>query len=221
MSALAVERRTPPDHDRCDTHRRYKLNCAQYEELLTASSQRCQICRRSVGHQSRPKLDIDHEFWGDLWAVRGLLCTGCNTNLGQDGQGWPSHKKYLANTWWRAKCAENGVIAGLRPEPEIGTVIRNQWDTIWIHTAEGRWDAIRQGGVGRGAKPWKQLHRAYGPHNLLPMDITVEGVEYDEMYWARADIDRNPRHWARDDVYRVAAERKSAELAFAKGVLFQ
>jgi hypothetical protein len=214
-----AEGRTLPDHDRCDTHRHYKLNCAQYEDLLAACSQLCQICGRSAERHARPKLRIDHE-WGGLWAVRGLLCAGCNANLRQDGQGWSVHERYLATPWWKAQCAKRGLPAGKRPEPEIGSAIQNQWDTVWLHARQGWWHAFKQNGVGRGTKPWDQLNDAYGPHNLVPFDVTTSAERYSDLYWIQWEIDHHPKFYDREDIHRAAAGLRSAEAAHSAGVLF-
>lgn len=58
----------------------YGLSPEGYEQLLTAQGRCCAICKGTdPGHWSG-KFQIDHDH--ATGAVRGLLCSGCNTGLG-------------------------------------------------------------------------------------------------------------------------------------------
>ena len=161
--------RTAPDHDRCDTHKHYRLNCAQYENLLTRSGQKCEICGTSGILMPQEKLHIDHDI--TPWGVRGLLCLRCNTVLGQTKDRWPDGQEYLANSWWRTRCAALGIPAELGPEPEIGSAIRNQFGTVWMRSSDERWEAPTQDGHHPPPKSWRELYHSYGAHNLVPYDL--------------------------------------------------
>lgn len=160
---------TLPDHGRCDTHRHYKLGCDQYERLLARCGQRCEICRASVAGTTAGKLFIDHS--GPKWAVRGLLCNGCNTRL-RDGRGWfQGSAEYLSRTWWVQECARVGVPSAIAPEPPIGSAIRDQYVTIWVREADGNWHPSGPGSPGVSHWSWERIYEQRGPHNMAPFDV--------------------------------------------------
>jgi Recombination endonuclease VII len=160
---------TLPEHDRCDNHRKYRLSCQQLENLIERSGQRCEICRTPSARTSWQRLHIDH--CGPLWAVRGLLCGNWNICLEDDKAGSPEAKNYLANAWWERRCAAIGVPTTLRPEPPIGSAIRNQFGVIYIRRNDYLWDAERQNNRNSPSMQWDRLYRSYGPHNLEPFDL--------------------------------------------------
>ena len=161
--------RTLPDHDRCDTHRGYKLSCEQYELLLTRSGQVCEICGKSVQDTSERKLAIDHS--GPKWAVRGLLCRAHNTQL-QAGHGWfPGSAEYLARTWWIQECTRLGIPTKLADQPPIGSAIRDQFQTIWIREADGHWHPYGPGSPGVSRWTWEIIFERRGPQNMAPFDV--------------------------------------------------
>lgn len=56
--------------------RKYGLSAADYAAMASAQSFACAICRL----QDRRALSVDHDH--STGAIRGLLCSGCNTGLG-------------------------------------------------------------------------------------------------------------------------------------------
>lgn len=168
MQHSVEPKRTRPDHDRCDTHRGYKLSCGQYEALIARAGQLCEICRDSATETAFGKLFIDHS--GPKWAVRGLLCNTCNTRL-RDGRGWtPGGAEYLAKTWWIQECARVGVAPKLAPEPPIASVIRDQFGTTWIRHLTGEWRA-QNGSSGEPRMSWERIYELRGPQNMAVLDI--------------------------------------------------
>lgn len=166
QSAEAV--RTLPDHDQCDTHLGYKLSCEQYERLLARSGQLCEICRKSALRTHTGKLNIDHS--GPWWAVRGLLCTRCNTELRNGARWLTGAAEYLAETWWLQECRRLGLPTAPGDEPAAGSAIRDQYGTVWIRYADGLWHP--HGGRTNGATAsWKRLHQMRGPQNVVPFDL--------------------------------------------------
>lgn len=162
--------RTLPDHDRCSVHRHYKLSCGQYELLISRAGHCCEICRRRHPHR---KLFIDH--CGPLWAVRGLLCNGCNSRLEDDKRFSQAAADYLDNAWWMQQCAAIGVPADRRDaQPPVGSSVRNQWGVVYIHTRQDSWFAPMQPGRGHASPFWGTLCSAYGPQNLAPVDLRAE-----------------------------------------------
>lgn len=77
----ARKRRTDPDVRTREYSRnvayRYGAAPEQIAEMSKAQRGRCAICKR------RKKLAVDHCH--DSGAIRGLLCTGCNSGLGHLG----------------------------------------------------------------------------------------------------------------------------------------
>lgn len=164
-----TETSTYADHDTCSNHRRYKLSCQQYEGLLDRAGGICEMCRRPLARGPRGRLAIDH--LGPLWAVRGLLCNGCNSGLGDGDLGYRNAAEYLANAWWVQQCAMLGFPLTIRPEPEVGSAIRNQLGVVWVHQCKGLWAANTQCGNHWYPRRWEDLFDGYGPHNMVPYDL--------------------------------------------------
>jgi hypothetical protein len=205
-TSTSPARRTLPDHDRCDTHRGYKLSCEQYERLLARSGQRCEItvCRADVRETSQRKLSIDHS--GPWWAVRGLLCTRCNTRL-KDGRGWfEGGPEYLANTWWIQECRRVGMPTQLAPEPAIGAAIRDQHGIAWIHETDGLWHAHGRTRPGASRLTWERIYDMRGPHNMAPFD--VHGPDGSELL-----------RWRVEKALRVVAAQEREAAAYQRGRL--
>lgn len=57
----------------------YGITLEKYEEILAAQSGVCAICKNAPTKNRSLAVDHDHE----TGAVRGLLCTSCNTGIGQ------------------------------------------------------------------------------------------------------------------------------------------
>lgn len=70
-----------PDKVRAKQVRRYGLTPEQYSDMLTAQGGLCAICRNTC--EVHKHLSIDHCH--KTGAVRGLLCTACNSGIGRFG----------------------------------------------------------------------------------------------------------------------------------------
>lgn len=57
--------------------RTYKLSAKQYDAMLDRQGGVCAICKQTNGSK---RLFVDHDH--GTGAVRGLLCSGCNTAVG-------------------------------------------------------------------------------------------------------------------------------------------
>jgi hypothetical protein len=79
-------------------HIGYSLSCAEYDDLLTLADGRCMICRVPTG-----PLFIDHDHRLGQWAVRGLVCNGCNQHLkcidARRREPAGAAARYLASAW--------------------------------------------------------------------------------------------------------------------------
>lgn len=89
-------------HESCQ-HTAYRLTCADYDALWEHAGGRCEICRKAPEETSHGKLFIDHAGEYGYFAVRGLLCSKCNTFMryvdrGAKCEGYAS--RYLQNAWF-------------------------------------------------------------------------------------------------------------------------
>jgi hypothetical protein len=96
-------RKFSPGHENCH-HTHYLLSCEEYEAMLAACKNRCEICRLPGSKNKGGKLHIDHEHRYTSHAVRGLLCSKCNTLMGRVDAGQELRTKrildYLHNAWF-------------------------------------------------------------------------------------------------------------------------
>jgi hypothetical protein len=142
----------------CRTHRKYGLGCEDFDDLAADHQDRCALCRCTGMESARGVLVIDHDFrYGD-WAVRGLLCSRCNTRIDVAGRTrTPAELAYLADPWWRRRFARLGLPTEVEPEPAVGAVV----------TAGREW--------------WKRTERGW-EHSYVPMTswraLTVKHAPY-------------------------------------------
>lgn len=181
---------TLPDHAGCNVHRIHKLGCAQYEELLARSGQCCEICGLPGSQNTRGKLHIDH--LGHDWAVRGLLCNGCNTALNKGVAERNAHwaAEYLANSWWVKECERVGVPVELAPEPDYGSAIRDQFRVVWLREGDGKWRPRGRGRPGISWSSWEWLYEQRGPQNMALLDL----YSPDGDGWLQWDAERAMLH---------------------------
>lgn len=96
----------------CETHRVYRLTCAQYDELVTRFDGACWRCHRAGS------IWIDHDHAIGLDAVRGMLCPECNSRLGRVDAGSLDPDEldtaYLRDAW-HATRAIKAVADGRTP----------------------------------------------------------------------------------------------------------
>lgn len=91
----------PPPSGRC-SHKVYDMSCDDYDQLVSDAGGRCQICQVAAHETNRGFLVIDHDAKVGQWAVRGLLCSDCNTAIPcGSAPSWASD--YLAAPWWKAQ----------------------------------------------------------------------------------------------------------------------
>jgi Recombination endonuclease VII len=83
------------------SHRAYGMDCAELDELYVRAKHRCEICGISERTLGRP-LCIDHDASIGQYAVRGLLCGGCNARISfgaWDRKFQRRAERFLANPW--------------------------------------------------------------------------------------------------------------------------
>lgn len=92
------ERLVLPAHTTCSTHVGYRLTCAEFDSLRAINSGRCHWCGKEAW-----RLEIDHDHSLGSWAVRGLLCRGCNRRIQLVECGTyeltDSANRYLTGAW--------------------------------------------------------------------------------------------------------------------------
>lgn len=63
--------------------RKYGITHPQYEAMLAEQFNRCAICEETFTGDGHMRASVDHDH--SSGAIRGLLCVGCNTGLGNLG----------------------------------------------------------------------------------------------------------------------------------------
>lgn len=148
---------------RC-AHARYGITCEEYGDLQRQAQNRCQICGIPADDTPHGLLHIDHEAGRGEWAVRGLLCSRCNTQLDSNVHVLDAAAvaRYLCNPWYRSKFAELGISLSPTPQPSVGSAVETSDGRTW-HRDELGWG--RRNRHGRVLQPigWATLTRRYGP----------------------------------------------------------
>lgn len=109
---LTINHEVPPC-GRC-SHKRYKLSCEEYDDLVGHARGRCQTCSRTGEETEHGFLVIDHDPLVGIWGVRGLLCSSCNLQIAYERLPKEVMKAYLDNPWY-ARRRSVPVPRGKRP----------------------------------------------------------------------------------------------------------
>lgn len=158
--------KTLPDHEKCATHEAYSLTCEELEGLLAECGRRCQICGIPSGETPAGKLFIDHDYLHGKWAVRGLLCVGCNNRLGHDTRFRPEVAGYLENAWYIRVLAEQGITPQIPDEPPVGSRVRDGFGMYWTRQRDGLWRSDWRSCRSR-ALHWCSIYRERGGAHRL------------------------------------------------------
>ncbi|MDR3081349.1 MAG: hypothetical protein LBV60_10575 [Streptomyces sp.] len=112
-----------PEHPSC-YHLGYSLSCVEYDDLRRLAKGCCKICKAET-----ETLLIDHDHTLGNWAVRGLVCHGCNQHLKAVDSGRRKKSaavsRYLANAWHRRQATSIDKASRVRPKqacPACGRV---------------------------------------------------------------------------------------------------
>lgn len=99
----------------CGTHRTYKMECCEFNALLARAAGHCEACGIPVGESGLGQLVIDHDHRYGVEAVRGLICSSCNTSLSTSEHTQPLAERhyiprfdeYIRKAWFvqRARLA--------------------------------------------------------------------------------------------------------------------
>ena len=169
----------------CLTHRTYHLTCEDFGVLIDDHGAVCALCGILGPDTDHGVLCIDHDGYTGPWAVRGLLCSPCNTRIDASGyRRTPEEDAYVANPWYRRRFAALGLSFMPEPEPEIGTIvaIRKQRVQYWRRSETG-WQ--RASGRSRICT-WRELNRDYGPHCIDVASDVMLSMRYGRLVVGRA-----------------------------------
>ena len=154
----------PREHEGpCLRHRRYHLSCAEFVVLVAAFGSRCGICKIAASDARPAYLVIDHDHEAGDWAVRGMLCSGCNRRIRDGRIPSPEAAAYLAGPWYLRRFAERGISLEPLQEPRAGTIVGGR-GSYWYRTEAG-WTAMRDKPYG-APQSWAALNYLLGPHNI-------------------------------------------------------
>ncbi|MFH8295023.1 endonuclease domain-containing protein [Streptomyces sp. NPDC018059] len=88
----------------CRTHRLYRMDCTEYDMLRARAAGHCEMCGVPGSETALGRLVIDHAHEYGPGAVRGLLCSSCNSALGVADRGSSAARQqfqaYMANAWF-------------------------------------------------------------------------------------------------------------------------
>lgn len=160
------------EHATCTRHRNYALSCGQFDALIERAKGCCELCGLEGGLSAWGCLHIDHEHQVGRWAVRGLLCDGCNVRL-QRGRRLPPTPpllRYLENAWYRSELARLGISDEVAAEPGVGSSVATG-SHGYMRLPSGRpgcWASRRGSNVT--LKSWRELWYDYGPMSIRVTD---------------------------------------------------
>lgn len=98
MTAMPLPLGAKAGHAPC-AHANYSLTCEEYEALRARAGEQCEICLMPESETSHGLLHIDHDETRGTWAVRGLLCSRCNSTLRPNSPTSAAVIAYLAAPW--------------------------------------------------------------------------------------------------------------------------
>lgn len=158
---VRLEPHSKPRGRHC-THRKYLMTCDQYEQMRAEAQDCCQICGITGLETPHGFLVIDHDAYVGNWAVRGLLCSNCNTKLPASATpDDPRFQRHVADPWYLRMLASLGLGPDVPVEPPVGSIIQCG-RRRWIHEPGG-WRATDRYGITQ--ETWSHLCWRFGPHN--------------------------------------------------------
>jgi hypothetical protein len=157
------------DHATCTRHRSYALSCDQFDALLEHSGGNCELCGLEGDASAWGLLHIDHEHQVGRWAVRGLLCDGCNARLQRHRRlpSTPPLLRYLASPWYRCELERLGLSDELPAEPGPGSSVATlgrSWTRLDTEV-DACWGSMH-GRMHCTFKSWREIRYEYGPFHF-------------------------------------------------------
>ena len=115
-----------PSGHACGGHEKYNMDCAEYAALRSRADGRCEMCGTPEDQTTCGRLIIDHAHDYGESAVRGLLCSSCNSRMRDADYATPtkrSHDKevaaYLGNAWFMQVIRWARSADGLLGHPDL------------------------------------------------------------------------------------------------------
>lgn len=151
-------------HAKPCAHIKYRMTCDEFDRLRDDVGDICQICGVSGPDTPHGALHIDHDASVGEWAVRGLLCSRCNTQLDSHVHVLDGNQvaRYLSQPWHRARLEELGLPSGPVAEPPVGAAVRTRQGRVWRRVEEG-WVQTNVHGRVLWKATWGTLRWRHGP----------------------------------------------------------
>ena len=107
----------------CSKHRTYKMGCREFDALLARAAGHCEACGIPTEESGLQQLIIDHDHRYGWEAVRGLICSSCNQQLGgmehrlPIGEQYytPQFAEYIRKAWFVQR---SRLALLLEPDPD-------------------------------------------------------------------------------------------------------
>lgn len=195
-------------------HQHYLLTCGEFDALADAFGRRCGICHRAPDETGHGYLCVDHDPLIGPWAVRGLLCSDCNSRLAVANAFSPAAGRYLADPWYARRIAQLGLRAEVLPEPPTGAWVM-EGRRPWSRSTEGWRCEVRTGPTDPYS--WERLNRAFGPHRISLLADHGIRVDTGEAIIAALRLGVPPSVIERHARFSAAYIRKQARLAGIEG----
>jgi hypothetical protein len=141
------------------------MTCEDYDAFVAEYGNGCAICGRTGPETGHGFLVIDHHAYTGDWAVRGLLCSSCNSRIVDGRPATAADAAYLADPWYKRRFAALGLSLTPLPEPGIGGMIaiEQKRRQLWHRTTDG-WRRV--GNFHESGYTWFRLNQKYGPHRI-------------------------------------------------------
>jgi hypothetical protein len=150
----------------CTTHRSYGMQCVEFEALRARAAGCCEACGVLEENAGLGRLIIDHDHRYGREAVRGLICSACNSQLSVLENYHPYKKlaaerdfdTYLSRAWF-AQVAQYVKLAGRLPYPPEQDIRRLLEASLRTHSLVRLQKAVQQ-------HPELEVVRFGGPGDL-------------------------------------------------------
>jgi hypothetical protein len=168
IRARAMQMYSELPHATC-VHETYGMTCPEFDRLYADAQGRCQICGAPADETPQKMLHIDHDASVGRWAVRGLLCSACNTSIGrsESARSRQTTIDYLSSPWY-ARCLRSLELPDFLPEPPLGSSVETRQGKVWTRSEAG-WERRTAAGASMSTKDWQELHYQHGPF-MMPIE---------------------------------------------------
>lgn len=165
-------------HAKPCAHTKYQLTCDEFDRLRDRAGDRCQICDVPGSDTPHGALHIDHDASMGEWAVRGLLCSRCNTQLDSNVHVLDGARvaQYLSQPWYSVWLAGIGLSPEWVSEPPLGVTVKTRNGRRW-RRVDSRWAQTSSSGRVLWTASWHALQYRHGPFLRLYEERPVSSEE--------------------------------------------